>query len=221
VCRRRPPGSIGDRERLVSDEGGHPPLKHIWSSDEPLVARIRRMIAHPSSVKLIKFASVSVIATIVSQITLLLAFGVFHAMSEVEANILANVLATVPSYTLNRRWVWGKGGPSHFWREIVPFWALGFIGLAFSSVAVYLAGAFAHHHGLSHAETSLLVNAANLLSFAILWIAKFVIYNKLFHIEPIEYEEHHAEKVASGTSVADDHHHDDNQSADVDTSAVS
>jgi hypothetical protein len=32
-----------------------------------------------------------------------------------------------------------------------------------------------------------------------MWIVKFVIYNKLFHVDPIEYEEHHAEKVAAGT----------------------
>ena len=43
------------------------------------------------------------------------------------------------------------------------------------------------------------MNLANLLSFAILWIVKFVIYNKLFHIDPVEFEEHHAEKVAAGT----------------------
>jgi hypothetical protein len=41
------------------------------------------------------------------------------------------------------------------------------------------------------------VNAANLLSFAILWIVKFLIYNKLFHIDPVEYEEHHAENQDS------------------------
>ena len=38
------------------------------------------------------------------------------------------------------------------------------------------------------------MNVANLLSFAILWIVKFVIYNKLFHVDPIEVDEHHAEK---------------------------
>ena len=75
------------------------------------------MIAHPSSVKVIKYACVSVISTIVSQVTLLLTFGIFHVMSEVPANIVANVLATIPSYWLNRRWVWGKGGKSHFWRR--------------------------------------------------------------------------------------------------------
>jgi putative flippase GtrA len=178
----------------VTDHHGHPPLAHIWSSDQPLFARLRQIMAHPSSVKLIKYAGVSVISTIVSQVTLLLVFGVFRLMSEVPANILANVLATIPSYTLNRRWVWGKGGKSHLWREVVPFWVLSFIGLAFSSLAVWLAGDFARNHGLSHAATSLLVNAANLFSFALLWIVKFVIYNKLFHVDPVEYEEHHADR---------------------------
>ena len=41
------------------------------------------------------------------------------------------------------------------------------------------------------------MNLANLMSFAILWVVKFVIYNKLFHVDPVEYEEHHAEKVAA------------------------
>jgi putative flippase GtrA len=187
----------------VPEPDKHRPLAHIWSSDEPLVTRIRQVMAHPSSLKLIKYASVSVISTVVSQITLLLVFGVFHWLSAVPANIVANVLATVPSYTLNRRWVWGKGGKSHFWREVVPFWVLSFIGLAFSSLAVWLAGDFARHHNLTHPTTALLVNAANLMSFAILWIVKFVIYNKLFHVEPIEYEEHHSEKVAEAEAEAE------------------
>ena len=177
----------------MSTHGDHPPLSHIWASDEPLVVRVRQIIAHPSSLKLFKYAGVSVISTIVSQVTLFLTFGVFRVMSEVPANLLANVLATIPSYTLNRRWVWGKSGQSHFWREIVPFWVLSFIGLAFSSLAVWAAGDFARAHNLGHGATTVLVNGANLMSFAILWVVKFVIYNKLFHIDPVEFDEHHDE----------------------------
>jgi putative flippase GtrA len=169
-----------------------------------MVDRVRQMMAHPSSVKLIKYASVSAISTVVSQVVLFMTFGVFRVMSEVPANIVANVIATVPSYYLNRKWVWGKGGRSHMWREVVPFWVLSFVGLAFSSLAVYLAGAFARHHGLGHGATTILVNVANLVSFAILWIVKFIVYNKLFHIDPIEYEEHHAEKVAGSSDDSDD-----------------
>ena len=181
----------------------HPPLKHIWASDQPMVARIRQIVAHPSSLKLIKYASVSVISTIVAQVTLFMTFGVWRVLSEVPANILANAVATVPSYYLNRKWVWGKGGRSHFWREVVPFWVLSFVGLAFSSLAVWLAGNFARSHGYGHATTTLLVNAANLFSFALLWAVKFVIYNKLFHIDPVEYDEHHGEKVGAGSPDPD------------------
>jgi putative flippase GtrA len=182
----------------VTDPEGHPSVRHIWASEQALLARLRQIMAHPSSVKLIKYASVSVISTIVSQVTLILLFGVYHVMSEVPANIVANVLATIPSYALNRRWVWGKSGKSHFWKEVAPFWILSFVGLAFSSLAVWLAGDFARAHNLHHLGTSILVNLANLASFAILWVVKFVIYNKLFHIDPVEFEEHHAEKVAAG-----------------------
>jgi hypothetical protein len=30
---------------------------------------------------------------------------------------------------------------------------------------------------------------------------KFLIYNKLFHIDPVEYEEHHAEKVSASSDT--------------------
>ena len=199
-----PAASAQEREQPATESGGHPPLKHIWASDQSLHIRVRQMMAHPSSVKVIKYAGVSVISTIVSQVTLLLTFGVFHVMSEVPANLLANVLATIPSYVLNRRWVWGKSGKSHFWKEVAPFWILSFVGLAFSSLAVWIAGDIARSHDLSHGATALLVNLANLMSFAILWVVKFVIYNKLFHVAPVEYEEHHAEKVAAAEHSNED-----------------
>jgi putative flippase GtrA len=198
-----PRESTDDLAAAPTQHPEHPPLKHIWTSDQPMGVRIRQIVAHPSSVKLIKYASVSVISTIVSQVTLFMTFGVWRVMSEVPANLLANAIATIPSYYLNRKWVWGKGGRSHWFREVVPFWVISFIGLAFSSLAVYLAGDFARHHHYGHATTTLLVNGANLLSFALLWVVKFVIYNKLFHIDPVEFEEHHSEMVAAGSHDPD------------------
>jgi len=173
---------------VAASEPPQPTVAHIWRSDAPLAERVRHVIKHPTSLKLIKYASVSVISTICSQVVLLLTFGVFRVMSEVPANVLANVVATFPSYSLNRKWVWGKGGQSHFWGEVVPFWALSFLGLGFSSLAVWGAGALARHHHLDHVVTSALVNGANLVSFAILWIVKFIVYERLFHVAPVEYD---------------------------------
>ena len=46
--------------------------------------------------------------------------------------MFANVVATIPSYFLNRMWVWGKGGRSHVMKEIVPFWVMSAIGITVS-----------------------------------------------------------------------------------------
>jgi putative flippase GtrA len=181
----------------VAEADQHPPIGDVWSSDEPLIRRIRQVIVHPSGLKLIKYSAVSLISTAVSQLTLLITFGVFELLSEVPANLLANVIATVPSYWLNRRWVWGKGGKSHLMREVVPFWVLSFVGLAASSLAVWGAGALARHHHLHHFGTTVLVNGANLSAFAVLWVGKFIIYNKLFHIAPVEFDEHHHDDATS------------------------
>lgn len=74
---------------------------------------------------------------------------------------------TVPSYSLNRRWVWGKTSKSHLWKEVVPFWALSFLGLVLSTVVVAIAA--------SWKDTTLVVSAANLATFGVLWVGKFLL----------------------------------------------
>lgn len=170
----------------MSSPAREPQISEVWGSDAPLADRVAQVVRHPTIVKLIKYTSVSVISTVVSQVTLLLAFGVLRLMSEVPANLLANVVATFPSYSLNRRWVWRKGGKSHLGREVIPFWVLSFAGLGLSSLTVWGAGAYSRAHHFDHLATSVMVNVANLLAFALLWVIKFVIYNRLFRVDPVE-----------------------------------
>ena len=131
----------------------------------------------PEGRKMFRYTMVSVIAVAVSQVTLLsLQLGL--SMSEGWANLIATAVGTVPSYELNRKWAWGKTGKGHLWKEVVPFWALSFLGLAFSEYAVILAGHFADGRHFSHLTKSLTVNLAALLAFGVLWVAKFIIFNK-------------------------------------------
>lgn len=164
-----------------------PEIRHIWASDDPLGVRLRDILRHPSSTKVIKYASVSVISTIVSQVVLAFTFGVFRLLPAVPANVLATCLAVIPSYVLNRRWVWKKEGKSSLTREVAPFWILAFMGLGFSTLAVWIAQSVAHHDHLAHLSTAILVNAANVLSNAILWVVKFLAYEKMFHHAPVEH----------------------------------
>lgn len=143
----------------------------------------------PHGKKMVRYTLVSVISVVVSQIVLLLLFGAFHWTAR-SANIAACAVATVPSYELNRKWAWGKHGKSHFWKEVAPFWGLAFLGLAFSTWSADFAESSVQRHHYSHSVQTVVVAFAALAAFGVLWVGKFVIFNKvLFKSHPATLED--------------------------------
>jgi putative flippase GtrA len=140
--------------------------------------------------KILRYSMVSVISTGVSLFVIALVYGVLHLWSEVPSTIFGNAVATFPSYWLNRKWAWGKHGRSHFFKEMVPFWTLAALGIAFSIVGAALARHVAIKYNLDHFETSVVLLLANVMSFAIFWVAKLLIFNRLFRTELDEFDEH-------------------------------
>ena len=122
--------------------------------------------------------SVSVLTTLLSVVTLALLIGWWGITSWV-ANILATAVGTVPSYVLNRRWVWGRDGSGDVWREVVPFWALSFSGLVLSTAAVATADAWASSIGLVGPTRTTLLLLANVGSFAVLWVGQFLVLDRV------------------------------------------
>jgi putative flippase GtrA len=140
----------------------------------------------PEAKQLFRYTMVSVISTVVSFVVLAIIFGVLHLAGPILATVIANVSAVVPNYYLNRKWVWGKGGKSHLMKEIVPFWSLSAIGIAFSIVGASVARHIGTKHHLSHSELTGVVLLANILSFGIFWVLKFIVFNRLFQVHPLE-----------------------------------
>jgi putative flippase GtrA len=126
----------------------------------------------------LRYSLVSLVSVGVSQSVLVVAFGMLHWTAQL-ANMVACAIATVPSYYLNRSWTWGRRGRSHLWKEVVPFWALAFLGLALSTWAADLGSTLASHAAASHAATTAIVMTAALLAFAVLWIGKFAIFSTM------------------------------------------
>jgi putative flippase GtrA len=149
------------------------------------VMRLWRLYDTPSGKRMFRYATVSVISTVVSFSILGLLFGVFRLWSEVPDTVIANMVASVPAYYLNRSWSWGKTGRSHLWREVVPFWTMSIAGISLS----ILTAAYAHHlsnvYHLQHFGRTVLVEGANTGAFAILWVLKFLVFNRLFHVESV------------------------------------
>ena len=132
--------------------------------------------------RLVRYSLVSLVSVAVSQSVLAIAFGVLHWTAQL-ANVVACAVAAVPSFHLNRSWTWGRRGRSHLLREVAPFWALAFLGLAFSTWAADVGSTMAHHAAASHAVATAIVMASSLLAFALLWIGKFAIFNLLLFTE--------------------------------------
>ena len=155
--------------------------------------------------KIFRYSMVSVISTAVSAVVIVLVYGVFKVWTEVPSTIFANAVATFPSYWLNRQWAWGKKGRSHLVKEVLPFWVMAALGIAFSIVGAALAHRIGVHYNLQrhhHFELTLLVLVANVLSFAVFWVVKLLVFNRLFKVELEEFDEHlTAEESQESTHV--------------------
>src|ERR1700731_1607668 len=111
--------------------------------------------------KLVRYGAVSVIATTTSLLVLGVLVGILAAPAA-WSNVVATAVGTVPSFELNRRWVWRRRGHRSLVSELVPFAVLSFAGLALSTLAVQLAAPVAHRRsgGGEHRSVRLPVGAA-------------------------------------------------------------
>lgn len=127
----------------------------------------------------------SVVSVLVAQIALFILFGMAHWTAK-SANILASLIGGVPSYYLNRRWVWGRSGRSHLWKEVAPFWAIALLGLAFSTWAADFAETKAIEITDSRTVQALIVNFGAFAAYGVLWVGKYVFFNRvLFTHRPV------------------------------------
>lgn len=118
----------------------------------------------------IRYSMVSVVGVTLTQSLLVLFVGILD-LEPTWSNVAAVSLTSVPVFVLNKRWVWSRDGKISLRREVLPFWVFTLAGLILSTIMV----AFAK--GIS--EATLLVMAANLSGFGILWVAKFLFLDQV------------------------------------------
>jgi putative flippase GtrA len=126
--------------------------------------------------KLLRYGTVSVVSTVTSMTVLGLLVAT-RSLTPGWANLVATAVGTVPSFELNRRWVWGRTGRRSLSGEVGPFAALSFAGLALSTLAVSVAGHLAA--GLDTAPRTIAVEAASVAAFGSLWLLQFVVLDRL------------------------------------------
>jgi putative flippase GtrA len=131
-----------------------------------------------------RYAAVSLISTSVT-LSLLGLLVYTRALSPGWANVVATAAGTVPSFELNRRWVWAKRTKRSLLKEVVPFCLLSFGGLGLSTLAVNLAAAWSAGAGMGPGVVALSSQAANLMTFGSLWLVQYLVLDRvLFGRQP-------------------------------------
>jgi putative flippase GtrA len=118
----------------------------------------------------IKYSMVSVVGVTLTQV-LLVVFVELLDLNPTRSNVAAVMITAVPVFFLNKRWVWNVDGRVSIRREIVPFWVFTAAGLLLSTLLVSVAEDIS--------DSTLLVMAASIAGFGILWVAKFLFLDQV------------------------------------------
>lgn len=118
----------------------------------------------------VRYSMVSVIGVTITQTLLVLFVGILD-LDPTWSNVAAVSITAIPVFVLNKRWVWSRDGKISFRREVLPFWVFTLAGLLLSTIMVTIV------KGVS--DSTLLVMAANISGFGILWVAKFLFLDQV------------------------------------------
>ncbi|MGW5191444.1 GtrA family protein [Kribbella sp. NPDC004138] len=117
-----------------------------------------------------RYSASSVVATVVSQLAFALCY--WFGTAALVATLVAWLAGAVPNYVLNRRWTWGRSGQKLPYTMIV-------IGSAVTAAVVTSVTDHLVQPVDSHALKTLLVTGSYFGTYAVLFIVKFVLFDRL------------------------------------------
>ena len=118
----------------------------------------------------VRYSMVSVVGVVITQLELLLFVGILD-LEPTWSNVAAVSLCSIPVFILNKRWVWSRDGKIDVRREILPFWVFTLAGLILSTIIVAIVQQWS--------DATVLVMAANISGFGLLWVAKFLFLDQV------------------------------------------
>ena len=127
-----------------------------------------------------RYVLVSGVTTAFSLTLIAVFYGTRVVGSVTGATLVGNVIAAVPAYYLHRTWTWERRGKSHWRHEVLPFWVTALASIGLSQLGAILTSNVVTAHHWSHGVNTAIVSAANLFFFAVLWVAKFIIFGRIF-----------------------------------------
>lgn len=132
----------------------------------------------PRLAKYVRYVATSAVANATTITVLAILVGLVN-FDAGWSNVIATGVATIPSFELNRRWVWRQQGRRSLAKEVVPFWIWAFLELGISSVTVHLVGDYASAHAWARSIRTFSVEVTSIGTTGTLWLIQFVLFDRV------------------------------------------
>lgn len=124
--------------------------------------------------RILRYATTSIVALAVSEVTLLLLYG--SGLDATLAALFANLTGTLPSYLMSRYWIWPDSPRRRVGRQVVLYWSTSFASMAVTSVAT---GGITRLAPSGRAAHLVVAGVGFLVVSFFTWVMKFVIYQRV------------------------------------------
>lgn len=141
------------------------------------VARLKQ-IAVAKAGLFVRYAAGSLIAMACSEVVLIGSVGLI-GLGATTGAVLAWAAGAAPNYALNRRWAWKKTGTDGLVRENAAYWVITIVTALGAIAATKGADLWLRGHVNSRAELSYLLGAAYFAAYGVVFVVKFVLFDKL------------------------------------------
>ena len=123
-----------------------------------------------------RYTAASVVAACLSELAFLASYGL--GMIPLVASLIAWFAGAVPNYLLNRRWAWQRDGKVDRKRELLPYVAIVVVTAGTAAVVTTVTDALVRDWVESHTWQVLLVGAAYLGTYGVMFLLKFLLFDK-------------------------------------------
>jgi putative flippase GtrA len=129
--------------------------------------------------KVLRYAGGSVIATVCSEVTFVVLYGLLD-LDTTWSSILSWLAGAVPNFWLNRNWAWQRTGRPSLRREVLPYAVIIVTTLVLATVLTHATDVWLHHRGVSSSVRVTLVAAVFLGTYVVVFALRFVLLERLF-----------------------------------------
>jgi putative flippase GtrA len=135
------------------------------------------------TVRFFRYSVGSVVAIVASEIAFVLCYGTGW-LGTTGSSVVAFCAGAIPNYVLNRSWAWERKGRPHLGREVVLYAVVSIVSLVSAAVVTGWVSRVVPHFTASYPARTAAVAAAYLATYGLLFILKFVIFQRVVFVEP-------------------------------------